>query len=169
MSAFLSTSRAIALVIIATTAAPAIAQTSLPVGATALMRYWTENGTFYLNCIHPSCIEGSLVSMKPMDGKPVPASADFHREQLQVAKAGAGRIAARGGELRLGKPSVRTSRGVTTMQLRGEIRDPGHPRQYVTRGMIYCGACTVSVVSTSTSKARAEAMFAHGYSFCPKN
>lgn len=105
MSAFLSTSRAIALVIIATTAAPAIAQTSLPVGATALMRYWTENGTFYLNCIHPSCIEGSLVSMKPMDGKPVPASADFHREQLQVAKAGAGRIAARGGNCASASPA----------------------------------------------------------------
>ena len=160
---------AIGLVLTPALAGRAEAESAIPPGATTLMRYWTDNGTIFMSCTHPSCVQGSTVSVKQLDGRPVPTRADFHREQLQVAEAGANRIAARGGNLHLSAPSVRTSRGTTTMILRGHMQEPGEPKTFVTRGMIYCGPCAVSVVSTSTSKSRADAMFAYGYSLCPKN
>ncbi len=52
------------------------------------------------------------------------------------------------------------------MILRGRAQESGRPTTFITRGMIYYRDCAVSVVSTSSNKVRADAMFDYGYGVC---
>jgi hypothetical protein len=140
----------------------------VPDGATTLMRVWTDKGTLWASCIHPSCVEGSTVSMRVQPPSAVPAPAEFHAQQTRLVNEGTTNS---GGVLQpvgFAKPSVQRSRHATTMIVRGRYERPGEAPVFITRGMIYCGACTVSVVSSSSSKKRADEMFRYGYAHCKK-
>jgi hypothetical protein len=140
----------------------------VPDGATTLMRFWTDKGTLWASCIHPSCVEGSTVSMHLQSPSPVPPAAEFHAQQIQLVNQGTNNS---GGVLRpvgFATPSIQRSRQATTMIVRGRYERPGGAPVFITRGMIYCGDCTVSVVSSSSSKKRADEMFRYGYAHCKK-
>ena len=131
----------------------------VPPGATPLWRFETRDGVVWMQCVHKSCGDESLVSYKRLGPAIEPATDAVVRQQMELFEDGRTKAGQPREALRVGRPSRQRLAGGVAIVMSGVMPDREGKTLHIRRGMLYRGGEAISLVSTARAPGLAQANF----------